>query len=77
MIRMVLVDPGQEFAVGVTVMVPVIGELVVLVALKAPIFPFPKAPKPILIFEFVHAYVVPETDPEKLIAVDKLLLQIV
>jgi hypothetical protein len=74
---MVLVDPMHEFAEGVTVMVPVMGESVVFVALKVPIFPFPEAPKPTFIFEFVHAYVVPKTDPEKLIDEDKLLLQIV
>ena len=76
-IRIVLVDPAQEFAVGVTVIVLLIAEFDVFVALKAPILPFPEAPKPMFIFEFVHAYVVPETNPEKLMAVDELLLQTV
>ena len=74
---MVLVDPAQELAVGVTVIVLLIGELEVLVALKAPILPFPDAPKPMLVLEFVHAYVVPETEPEKLMTAVELLLQIV
>jgi hypothetical protein len=67
----------QELAAGVTVIVLLIGELEVFVPLKAPILPFPDAPKPMLLFEFVHAYVVPETGPEKLMAVVELLLQIV
>ena len=76
-ISMVLVNPMHEFAEGVTVMVPVMVELVVFVALKAPIFPFPEAPKPMFTFVFVHEYVVPETEPEKLMAADELLLQMV
>ena len=74
---MVLFDPEHKFAVGVTVIVLLLGELDVFVALKAPILPFPEAPKPMFVFEFVQVYVVPETNPEKLMAVDELLLQIV
>ena len=40
---------------GVTVIVLLIGELEVLIALKAPIFPFPEAPKPMFMLEFVQA----------------------
>jgi len=42
-------------AVGVTVMVAVIGAVVVLVAAKAAISPVPLAPKPIPVLSFVHA----------------------
>jgi hypothetical protein len=63
--------------VGVTVIVLLIGELEVFIALKAPILPFPEAPKPMFMLEFVQAYVVPETNPEKLMAAEELLLHIV
>jgi hypothetical protein len=42
-------------------MVAVIGALVVFVPLKAAILPTPLAPKPIAVFEFVHANVDPVT----------------
>ena len=53
-IRIVLVEPVQELAAGLTVMVLLIGELDVFVALKALIFPFPDATKPMLVFVFVQ-----------------------
>ena len=39
--------PGQPFAVALTVIVAMIGALVVLTAVNAPIFPEPFVPKPI------------------------------
>ena len=39
---------------GVAVIVLVMGELEVLVALKAAIFPFPEAAIPMLVLELVH-----------------------
>ena len=45
----------QELAAGVTVIVLLIGEFEVFVALKALIFPFPEAPRPMLVFEFDQA----------------------
>ena len=47
-------EPGQPFIVGVTVMVPVVGALVVLVAVKEAIFPLPLAAKPIVVLLFVQ-----------------------
>lgn len=51
--------PTQPFKVGVTVIVAVIGALVVLVAVKASMFAFPVAAKPIAVFEFVQVKVAP------------------
>ena len=54
----VFVGPTQEVPpyvnVGVTTIVPRIGSVVVLVAVKE-IFPVPVAPKPISVFVFVHS----------------------
>ena len=41
--------------VGVTVMVAMTGEVVVLRAVKGPIFPVPPTAKPMLVVVFVHA----------------------
>jgi hypothetical protein len=49
----------QPFTVVATEIVPVIGEIVALVAVKEAIFPKPQAPNPIAVFEFVHANVPP------------------
>ena len=49
-------------------MVPVIGLLVELVAVKEGTFPVPDAPKPIAVFEFAHPKVVPGVELVKLLA---------
>jgi hypothetical protein len=46
--------PEQPLAVGVTVIVPVIAAFVVLVVLKAAIFPVPLAGNPIAVLLFVQ-----------------------
>ena len=46
--------PSQPFAVGVTVIVLVIGLLVKFVAMKSGRFPVPEAANPIDVFEFVQ-----------------------
>ena len=51
--------PTQPFAVGVTVIVAVIGFVVVLVAVNAAIFPVPFAPNPMAVLLFVHVKVAP------------------
>jgi hypothetical protein len=61
--------PGQPLALGVTVMVAVTGALVVLVALKLAMLPFPLAARPMDGVLFVQLYVVPATGPLKLTAV--------
>jgi hypothetical protein len=50
----VLGVPVQPLAVGVTVMVPVIGAVVVLVAVKLAMLPEPLAPNPIAVLSLVH-----------------------
>ena len=47
----VLVVPEHEPLVGVTVIVPVIGDAVAFVAVNAAMLPVPFAPKPIAVFE--------------------------
>jgi hypothetical protein len=65
-----LIDwPGQPLAVGVTVIVAVIGELVALVATKLGILPVPLAANPIEVLLFVQLNVVPATAPVKVTAV--------
>jgi hypothetical protein len=51
--------PTHPARVGVTVIVEVIGDPVVLVPVKPVIAPVPLAGSPIAVFEFVHAYVAP------------------
>jgi hypothetical protein len=51
-------DSGDAL-VGVTVIVAVIGDEVLLVAVKLPISPEPLAASPIAVFEFVQVYVAP------------------
>jgi hypothetical protein len=53
--------PGHPAAVGVTVIVEVIGVVPALAEVNAGVFPAPLAPSPIAVFEFVHANVVPAT----------------
>ena len=48
---------------GVTVIVAVMGDEVLLVAVKDGTLPDPDAPRPIDVLEFVHAKVVPDTGP--------------
>ena len=59
--------PAHPFAVGVTVIVEEIGELVALVAVNEGIFPVPLAARPIDVLLFVQVNVVPLTDPDKLV----------
>jgi hypothetical protein len=62
----VSVVPTHPFAVGVTIMVPVIGPFVPLVGVNAGILPVPPAARPIAGLLFVQVNVVPATGPEKL-----------
>jgi hypothetical protein len=73
----VLAVPGQPAAEGVTVMVAVTGALLLLVAVKAAMFPLPLAGKPIEVLLFVQLYVVPVTEPVKLIVLVFALLHTV
>ena len=59
--------PVHPFAVGVTVIVEAIGEVVAFVAVKEGILPKPLAARPIAVLLFVHVNVVPLTGPEKLV----------
>jgi hypothetical protein len=61
--------PGHPLAMGVTVMVAVMGADVALVALKEAIFPIPEAPKPMAGLLLVQLYKVPATAPPKFTAV--------
>ena len=60
--------PAQLLAVGVTVITPLIGELVVLVPAKAEILPVPLAARPIEVLVFDQLYVAPLTALLKLMA---------
>jgi len=60
--------PGQPLAVGVTVMVAVMGALVVLVAVNTGIFPVPLAARPIAVLLLVQLKLVLLTAPVKLMA---------
>ena len=66
----------HPFAVGVTVIVLVIGNVPVLLAVYVGIFPVPLVPKPTLT-EDVHEKLVPLTGPVKLIAGAENALQYV
>ena len=59
--------PVHPFAVGVTVIVAVIGEVVAFVAVKEGIFPVPLAARLIAVLLFVQVNVVPLTDPDKFV----------
>ena len=69
MIVKLIDEPGQPAPVGVTVIVPEIGPVVALVAVKAAILPVPLAARPIAVLEFVQLYTVPATEPVKVTAV--------
>ena len=60
--------PAQPFAVGVMVIVPKIGAVVVFVAVNEGTFPLPLAAKPIDVLLFAHVKVVPVTGPEIVVA---------
>lgn len=74
---MVKVDgvPVHPLAAGVTVMVAEIVEPVVLVAVKAGIFPVPLALKPIAVLLLVQVKVVPVTGPERVVTGTAVPLQ--
>ena len=57
----------HPFAVGVTVIVAVIGEVVAFVAMNEGIFPDPFAARPIAVLLFVQINVDPLTGPEKFV----------
>ncbi len=59
--------PVHPFAVGVTVIVAVIGDVVALVAVKEGTLPEPFAARPIAVLLFVQVNVVPLTGPDKLV----------
>lgn len=70
-----LLGPAQLLAVGVTVIVAVTGVEPEFEAVKFEMFPEPLALKPIELVLFVHAKVVPDTGPEKVVAPPVVLLQ--
>jgi hypothetical protein len=59
--------PEHPFAVGVTVIVAEIGDVVAFVAVNEGILPEPLAPRPIAVLPFVHVNVVPLTGPDKFV----------
>ena len=59
--------PVHPFAVGVTVIVAVIGDVVALVAVNEGILPEPFAARPIAVLLFVQVNVVPLTGPDKFV----------
>jgi len=59
--------PVHPFAVGVMVIVAVIGAFVTFVAVNEGTFPLPLAIKPIEVLLFVHVKVVPVTGPESVV----------
>ena len=67
--------PGQLYAVGVTVIVAIIGDVVVLVAVNDGTLPEPLAASPIAVLLFVHVNVVPETGPDNVVKGAIALLQ--
>ncbi len=67
--------PGQEFNVGVTVMVDTIGTVPVFVALKVAILPVPLEANPIVVLEFVHEKELPAGLLTKLVPATAPLLQ--
>ena len=62
LIVIVYVDAGpvQPFKVGVTVMVAVIGDVVLLLAVMPGTFPLPLAESPIAVLELVQVYNAPD-----------------
>lgn len=68
-VKLVVVPAHPAAVVGVTVIVPLIAAAVVLVAVKAGMFPCPLATSPMAVFELVQLKIVPATVPENVIAV--------
>ena len=68
--------PVHPLAVGVTVMLAVVGDVVELVAVNGPIFPLPVVPKPTSLVD-VQEKLVPGMSPLKFIAVPGSPLQYV
>jgi hypothetical protein len=60
--------PAHPFAVGVTVMVAVIGEVAALTVVNEGTLPEPLAASPIAVLLFVQVNVVPLTGPDKFVA---------
>jgi hypothetical protein len=60
--------PSQRFAVGVTVIVEVIGDVVEFDAAKDGIFPEPLAASPMAVLLFVHVNVVPLTGLDNVVS---------
>jgi len=60
--------PAHPFAIGVTVMVAVIGEVAPLTVVNEGTLPEPLAASPIAVLLFVHVNVVPLTGPDKFVA---------
>ncbi len=60
--------PGQPFNVGTIVTTAVIAAPLLLVAVKAGIFPVPEAPSPIAVLLLVHENVVPGAGPDITVA---------
>ena len=58
----------HPLAVGVTVIVALIDDVVALVAAKDGTLPDPLTARPIAVLLFVHVNVVPETEPDKTVA---------
>ena len=67
--------PVQLFAVGVIVMVAVMGAVVVLVAVNEGTLLVPLAARPMAVLLFVHVKVVPLTGPDNVVAGALVLLQ--
>ena len=57
----------HPFAIGVTAIVDVTGEVVALVAVNEGILPEPLAARPIAVLLFAHVNVVPLTGPDKFV----------
>jgi hypothetical protein len=60
--------PVQPFAVGVTVIVAVMGEVAAFVAVNEGTLPEPLAARPIAVLLFVQVNVVPLRGPDKFVA---------
>jgi hypothetical protein len=71
----VLVVPVQLLAVGVIVIVPLIGAVVPLVAVKDDTLPDPLAAKPIAVLLFAHVKADPDTGPDIIVVVAEAPLQ--
>ena len=70
-----MVVPEQLFAVGVIVIVALIGKLVPLVAVKDGTMSDPLAANPIEVLLFVQVKLVPETGPVNIVALVIVPLQ--